>query len=113
MTKSNWQSSIPSIRRGTALNLLGAILLILLGIVLQLSELGYGHLCLGNFWFFSMIATGLWNILAAHSSVPAAREIFSFWPLLLVCVGIAALLVRSANCPDTSTSSGAGAAYEK
>jgi len=111
MTNQNGQLSFQSIRRSSALNFLGAILLILLGIVFQLSELGYGHLRPENFWFLSMIATSLWNLFAAHSNAPGAGELLSFWPLLLICFGFAALLARSANCP--ASSAGAGGSYER
>lgn len=112
MTKSNGHSVGKAVRRGGALNMLGAILLILLGIVFQLSELGYGHLRPENFWLFPMVATSVWNLFALHFNAPGARELLSLWPLLLICIGMAALLVKASPCRVRSTPpSGTGAMY--
>lgn len=114
MTEPNGQNFRETIRRGGALNVLGAILLILLGIVFQLSELGYGHLRPENFWLLSMIATSVWNLFALHVNIPGSRELFSFWPLLLICIGMASLLVKTSACSvRTSAASGTGASYEE
>jgi hypothetical protein len=110
MTKPNGQIFRKTIRRSGALNVLGPILLILLGIVFQLSELGYGHLRPENFWLFPMIATSVWNVFALHINVPGAYELLSFWPLLLICVGMATLLVKSSHCsvrPPSAPGTGA------
>lgn len=112
MAKENGQSEGKSIRRAAALNVLGAILLILLGIVIQLSELGYGHVRPENFWLFSMVATSVWNLFALHTNAPGAHELLSFWPLLLISVGLAALLVKTSTCRvHTSSPSGMGNRY--
>ena len=63
---------------------LGALLLILVGTVLQLDVLGYAHLNSDNIWFMSVIAEGLWNAAATPMEMPSLREIVSFWPLLIV-----------------------------
>lgn len=112
MTKADGQTLRKSIRRGAGLNVLGAILLILLGIVFQLSELGYGHLRPENFWLFSMLATSVWNLFALHVNAPGAHELLSFWPLLLICIGLATLLVKTSNGGIRATTpSGTGATY--
>ncbi|MGH9683945.1 MAG: hypothetical protein ACRD4S_10085 [Candidatus Acidiferrales bacterium] len=71
-----------------------AALLIVLGIVLQSAELGYGHLRPDNLWLVSVIGTGIWNMLAAHSGVPGFFELLQFWPLLLVTLGLGIFLVK-------------------
>lgn len=114
MTIANGPSRMNAVRHGAAFNLLGAILLILLGIVLQLSELGYGHFRPESFWLFPMIAASLWNLFAIHANAPGARELMSFWPLLLITVGLAALLVRTSPCQAGQSSlARTGASYEK
>ncbi len=67
-------------------------LLILLGIVLQLAELGYGHVNAGNMWLYSVVVTDVWHALSVHLNVTAVEEWLKFWPLLLVCVGLAIFL---------------------
>jgi hypothetical protein len=69
-------------------------LLILLGIVLQLGELGYGHINASNFWLISMIMQSVWNLLAMHGNGLALEDVLRFWPLVLVSVGIGILMLR-------------------
>jgi hypothetical protein len=92
MTKANRQSSYEATVSGAAFLTAGAGLLILLGIVFQLGELGYGHLNASNLWLLSVLASNLWGMAAAHMNVPALQELLTFWPLLLVCTGFAMLL---------------------
>jgi hypothetical protein len=72
---------------------LAAGLLILLGIVLQLGVLGYGHVNASNFWFFSVITESAWNLLLLHGN-GSAGQILRFWPLALVSVGLGILMLR-------------------
>jgi hypothetical protein len=92
MRKAERQSSFEAPVSGAAILMAGAGLLILLGIVFQLGELGYGHINTNNFWLLSVIASNLWGVLAAHMNVPALKGMLRFWPLLLVCCGCAMLL---------------------
>ena len=78
----------------TAVLIIGALLLILVGTVLQLDVLGYAHLNSDNIWFMSVIAEGLWNAAATPMEMPSLREIVSFWPLLIVFSGFAILVSR-------------------
>jgi hypothetical protein len=94
MTKADSQYPFGKPMPGAALAIVGAVLLILLGIVLQLDVLGYGHFSLDNFWFISVIAGGIWNILSSGMDLSAAQELLRFWPLLMVCSGLAILLSR-------------------
>jgi hypothetical protein len=73
---------------------MAAGLLILLGIVLQLGELGYGHINPSNFWVITMITQGAWNLLALHTNTPALEDVLRFWPLALVSVGTGILMLR-------------------
>ena len=73
---------------------MAAGLLILLGIVLELVELGYGHINASNFWLISMITHGAWNLLALHGNAPGLEDVLGFWPLALVSVGAGILMLR-------------------
>ncbi|HTV58048.1 MAG TPA: hypothetical protein VMJ93_04170 [Verrucomicrobiae bacterium] len=97
MTTTNSQSRSNSARRSATLNLTGAILLILLGIVFQLSEFGYGHIRPENFWLVSMFVTSIWNLIAVRVGAPGVQELTHFWPLLLICLGVASVLTRNSN----------------
>lgn len=97
MTTTNLQSLHNFARRSTALNLTGAILLILLGIVFQLSEFEYGHVRPENFWLVSMFIANIWNLFAVRVGAPGAQELTHFWPLLLICIGVASVLTRVSN----------------
>jgi hypothetical protein len=71
----------------------GAGLLILVGVVLQLGALGYGHVQPGNIWIASTIAGSVWSMLISQMDVPRAQELATFWPLLVISMGVAILLV--------------------
>lgn len=71
----------------------GAGLLILVGLVLQLGALGYGHVQPGNIWIASTIAGSIWSMLTSQLDAPWAQELATFWPLLVIGMGLAILLV--------------------
>jgi len=93
MANANRQSSVQNSIPGAAIVAAGAGTLILLGIVLQMSELGYGHWGAGCVWLFSVLASGIWNILVLQMNLPWVQELLRFWPLALVGMGMAVLLV--------------------
>lgn len=72
----------------------GGILLILLGLAFQISEFGYGRPLVQDFWFFCMFSTNVWNMLAVHMNVPGPQQVARFWPLLLVGMGLAIVMLR-------------------
>jgi hypothetical protein len=72
--------------------MLGAGLLVFLGIVFQLCELTYGRFSTNSFWLLSMIGESIWSVLAACLKAQAFDGAFRFWPLLLVLAGCAILL---------------------
>ena len=92
MTSTNGQSSMTSLFSSARVSVAGAALLILLGIVLQLGELGYRHFRLDNLWLFSMMVGDIWNILSMRLNLPSAGEVLRYWPLILVGLGLAILL---------------------
>jgi hypothetical protein len=97
MTSTNGQSPMTSLISSARIPVAGAALLILLGIVFQLGELGYGHLRWDNLWLFSMMLANIWNILSMRLNLPSAGEVLRYWPLILVGLGLAILLATQEN----------------
>jgi hypothetical protein len=96
------RQSYSSMTTGSGALMAAAGLLILLGIVFQLAEFGYGQLVPGEGWLLSMVASDLWNAIALHLNMPALQQLLEYWPLLLVCAGsglLAALRGGSARLP--------------
>ena len=93
MSNTNLQapSALPIL--GRTLIIGGAGLLILVGLVLQLGALGYGHVQPGNIWIASTIVGSVWSMLISQLDAPWAQELATFWPLLLTSMGLAILLV--------------------
>ncbi len=97
MANANRQSSVQNSIPGAAIIAAGAGTLILLGIVLQMCELGYSHSGPGGAWLFSVLASGIWNILVLRMNLPWVQELLRFWPLVLVGTGLAVLLLSRKN----------------
>jgi hypothetical protein len=97
MTNTNRQTQSTVSTSGSAVISAAATVLVLVGIVFQGAELGYGHISTGNFWLFSVLATNIWNILSLHVNVSALQEFCRFWPLLLVGFGLAIMLAAREN----------------
>jgi len=70
------------------LGLVGAILLIVLGIVLQLDIFGYGHFNADGYWFISVIADAVWSIVATKLDMPFLNVLIRLWPLIIVSSGL-------------------------
>ncbi len=83
----------------------GAGLLILVGLMLQLGAFGYGHLQPGNFWIASTIMEHVWSMLIALLDSPGVQELATFWPLLLISMGLALLLVTKGEESQRALSS--------
>jgi hypothetical protein len=92
MTNENRQLQNQPSARGAMVAAAGASTLILVGIACQLAQLGYGHLGSRNFWLFSMIGEGIWNMLAVRLGAPGMDQILLYWPLAIVGLGLALLL---------------------
>jgi hypothetical protein len=93
MTNANPQSPSALAVSGRVFIMGGAGLLILVGLVLQLGALGYGHVQPGNIWIASTVAGSVWSMLIAQLDSPGVQALATFWPLLLVGMGLALLLV--------------------
>jgi len=74
------------------MTLLGAILLIVLGLGFEAVEFGWAHLLPHGIWLFSVILPGLWNMLAVQWNDPAGRELVKIAPLALIAAGTLILL---------------------
>jgi hypothetical protein len=97
MTNTNRQTQSTASISGSAVISAAATVLVLVGIVFQGAELGYGHIATGNFWLFSVLATNIWNILSLHMNISTLQEFCRFWPLLLVGFGLAIMLAAREN----------------
>ena len=80
--------------------LASATLLILFGVVFQVVELTCRNLHLGNLWLLSVLASDIWNILSVHFNVPAIGDVLLYWPLVMICMGLAILLAVRENRPS-------------
>jgi hypothetical protein len=93
MTNANRQASLALSVSGRIFIMAGAGLLILVGLVLQLGTLGYGHVQPGNIWIASMFAGSVWSMLITQLDSPGVQQLATFWPLLPIIMGLAILLV--------------------
>jgi hypothetical protein len=76
----------------TTFSWIAACLLILLGVAFELGMLGFGPYNSSGAWLFSVIGKNGW-IMLADLAVPELRELAKIWPLMLITVGSAILLV--------------------
>lgn len=88
-------SSIPG--NGTGILIAGAGLLILLGLMAQLGEVGLGPFTRETFWIIPFLGDGLWNILDALVSRTAFAAALPFWPLGFVLAGCAAIFLLNSQ----------------
>ncbi len=66
----------------------------------QVVELTCRNLHLGNLWLLSVLASDIWNILSVHFNVPAIGDVLLYWPLVMICMGLAILLAVRENRPS-------------
>lgn len=81
----------------TGFPMASAMLLIFFGIVFQIVELACRNLHFGNLWLLSVLASDFWNILSAHFNVPSIGSVLLYWPLVMICLGLAILLAVREN----------------
>jgi len=94
---------------GRTLIIGGSGFLILFGLVLQLGALGYGHAQPGNIWIASTIVERVWGMLIALLDSPGMQALATYWPLLLISMGLAVLLVtKREECQPALSSSRGG-----
>ena len=74
------------------MTLLGAVLLIMLGLGFEAIQFGWAHLLPHGVWLFSVILPGLWNMLAVQWNDPTWRELVKIAPLALIAAGTLILL---------------------
>jgi len=71
----------------------GAGLLVLVGLVLQLGALGYGHFQPGNIWIVSTIMERAWSMLTTQLDTLGVQWLARLWPMLLISIGLAIIAV--------------------
>jgi hypothetical protein len=108
MSNTNPQSPFALSVSGRIFIMGGAGLLILVGLVLQLGALGYGHAQPGNIWIASTIVESAWTMLIAQLDAPEVQALATFWPLLLISMGLAILLVTKGEESQRALSSSRG-----
>jgi hypothetical protein len=112
MTNSAKPSKQASLATGAGILMAGATLMILLGVVFQLAELGYGEIIPGCTWLLSLLADSLWRVVSIHMNIPSLHTILVYWPLLLVGLGCSTLLaLRAGNQQLASSSVRTGSRY--
>lgn len=94
MVNENQQLSFGGAFSVTSIAMLIAGVLILLGIVFQLGELGIGHMGAQSLWFVSVVTQSAFNILSMFGSGPAIDEVLRWWPLALVSMGFGILMLQ-------------------
>jgi hypothetical protein len=92
MTNADRRVSSPASTSSAAATL-GAAVLIFVGIVFQLCELGYAHLT-DSHWVASLLLQSLWSLADGWVKAAAIGDSFRFWPLALVVAGCAILFSR-------------------
>jgi hypothetical protein len=110
MTNSG-RNSTGSSEKGTAV-VLGAGLLIVLGIALQWFEMLCSRFISENSWFFATLFGEAWNMINVWFSAAPWHQDLQFWPLLLVVTGAAILFARGPRHAVAKSESRTGARRE-
>jgi hypothetical protein len=100
MKSTNENGTMTQSNSGMGFPLASATLLILFGIVFQVVELTCRNLHLGNLWLLSVLASDIWNILSVRFNVPSVGDALLYWPLVMICMGLAILLAVRENRPS-------------
>jgi hypothetical protein len=79
---------------GMSVGTMSATALIVVGATFQLAVLGYAHMHGDGLWFFSVLGSNIWNMLALAFNAPATQQLMEYWPLALVGAGFAILLAK-------------------
>jgi uncharacterized membrane protein len=104
--KATGVTNMASIGRNTAINTtmagssflwITAALMILVGVVFQVGELGLSHIRLDNLWLVSVVASDLWNLIATRLGGPTVTQVLRYWPLILVGLGFSIMLATQEN----------------
>lgn len=91
MTSEDRRVSSQPITRSAAI-IPAAALLILLGIVFQLGELGYVNWSADNLWVLSVISSSITTLLDTCVKAAMLGGALRFWPLILVLAGLGILI---------------------
>ncbi|HUK29984.1 MAG TPA: hypothetical protein VLV89_02655 [Candidatus Acidoferrum sp.] len=95
-------------RNGAGILVAGAGLLVLLGLMAQLGELGLGPFTRDSFWIIPFLAEGLWNILRALVTRTAFAAAIPFWPLAFVLAGCVTIFLLNSQGREATQESTRG-----
>lgn len=83
-----------------------AVLLIVIGVAFELGMLGFGPYNPSDVWLFSVLAKNVWTAMVDVAG-PQMLNFLSAWPIVLVSLGSAILIVaRRRNRTESISSSG-------
>lgn len=82
---------------GSSFLWIASALMILVGVIFQVGELGLSHIRLDNLWQVSVVASDLWNLLVTRVGGPTVTQVLRYWPLLLVGLGFSIMLATQEN----------------
>ena len=91
------ETAIHTTMTGSSFLWITSALMILVGVVFQVGELGLSHFRLDNLWQVSVVASDLWNLVVTHLGGPTLTQVLRYWPLLLVGLGLATMLATQEN----------------
>jgi hypothetical protein len=96
---------------GSSFLWIASALMILVGVIFQVGELGLSHIRLDNLWQISVVASDLWNLLATRVGGPTVTQVLRYWPLLLVGLGFSIMLATQENRLKRTTTARKGVRY--
>lgn len=91
------QTTINTTLTGSSFLWITSALMILVGVVFQVGELGLSHIRLDNLWLVSVVASDLWNLVVTHLGGPTVTQVLRYWPLILVGLGLSIMLATQEN----------------
>jgi hypothetical protein len=109
--KNSERNLTQSSEKGSAA-VLGAGLLILVGLGLQWFEMLCSRFISENSWFFATLFSEAWNMINVWLSAAPWHQDLQFWPLLLVITGAAILFARGPQAAMAKSESRTGVRRE-
>jgi hypothetical protein len=105
------QTTINTTLTGSSFLWITSALMILVGVVFQVGELGLSHIRLDNLWLVSVVASDLWNLVVTHLGGPTVTQVLRYWPLILVGLGLSIMLATQENRLKRSAPARKGVRY--
>jgi hypothetical protein len=105
------ETAINTTLKGSSFLWITAAMMILVGVVFQVGELGLSHLRLDNLWQVSVVASDLWNLVVTRIGGPTVTQVLRYWPLVLVGLGFSIMLATQENRLKRTTPARKGVRY--